>query len=77
MSYTMFVKPSQAAAVAAAENPMEKRHCSWKAACRAEDAGLSTVRAKPHAPMGSTDHMGLGCAEEQEAVGSAGTQPAG
>lgn len=47
MAYPMFVKPSHATAAAATEDPMGKEHCSWKAACRAEDAGLPTVWAKP------------------------------
>lgn len=45
--HPIFAKPSRARAVAAAEDPMAKEHCSWKAAHRGERAGLPAAWAKP------------------------------
>lgn len=47
MPYPIFAKPSRARAAAAGEDPVAKEHCSWKAAHRAEGAGLPTAWAKP------------------------------
>lgn len=68
-------KPSHAMAAATTEDPTEKRHCQWKAACRAEGVGLPTVWAKPalqQCPHGKHWPHGSGLDRRTKSSGTSG-----